>query len=348
MSEDAATRALKKLQNEDKVNRPASETVNAPEHAPDATPAIEPEIDAAGMQGATPEKDASELVVPQFGTPEKALGEFVTALGLTLPDGMNYTDWELVGSGIRTFKEASLWIAGDYLNYGVDHYGEDIASQVVDSLGYEEGSLSNAKSVSKAIPMAERRELLSFGHHQTVMGMSAEDRKYWLDQAETHEWTRDEFREKVRAAEVKTSTGTRGRPKGAKGTRISKEKKARAEAMSAIQMAAFVEKTFAPTLSDSIEEMIVLSRLAGPMLKNIEGGVGMSNVEAKDLLKPIDRVVTHLNRLRDQAEQVAAFEPPPEKVAKPAKAPKAAKPKKTGKKTSKAAPEPQSEAVASE
>ena len=336
MSEDAATRALKKLQNEDRVNRPASETV---EQAPEPEQAMTPEVVAP--EG---EQEASLIVIPAYGTPEKALGDYVSVLGLTLPEELNFTDYQLFGNGIRTFSESGMWIVGDYLNYGVDHFGEDIASQVVDSLGYSEASLAIAKSVSKAIPMNERRQGLSFEFHHTVAYLDSEKRGMWLDRVIENEWTRDELRDRVRAAEGKEKL-KRGRPVGS--TKATRTAKARADAMSMIQMVAFVENNFKATISDSVEEMIALAKLAGPMIKGIESGEGFSNTDAKKLIGPIDQTVKILSKLREQAEQVAAFVPPkeqPAKAEKPAKAPKA----KKAKKVKAAAPAAQEEAAAQE
>lgn len=341
MSGDAATRAMQKLANEDTVNQPASATVGKPPPPPPAAAAMTPEVVAP-----EDEQEASLIVIPAYGTPEKALGDYVSVLGLTLPEELNFTDYQLFGNGIRTFTESGMWIVGDYLNYGVDHFGEDIASQVVDSLGYTEQSLAIAKSVSKAIPMSERRQSLSFAHHQSVAYLDSEKREMWLDRAIENEWSRDELRDQIRQAEGKEKL-KRGRPVGS--TKSTRTAKARAEAMSMIQMVAFVENNFKATISDSVEEMIVLAKLAGPMVKGIESGEGFANTDAKKLFAPIDQTLKILAKLREQAEQVAAFEPPKEKAAKapkaekPAKAPKA---KKAGKKA-KAAPEaPQSEATA--
>lgn len=310
MGKDAATKAMEKLANEDKLAAPASDNVAQ---------------DGAAIQGEV--QESSLVVIPGYGTPEKALGDYVSALGLSLPEDLNYTDWELVGTGIRTFREAGSWIVGDFLNYGIKAFGEDVASQVVDSLGYDEHTLSVAKYTSNAIPMSERRQNLSYRHHQCVASMDSEERGRWLDQAEEGNWSSDTLRDKIREAKGKEKgTQGRGRPKGT--TKASKVAKARAEAMSMIQMVAFIEQKFAPKLSDAIEEMIAFAKLSGPMLKEIQAGEGLTPAQAKSLLGPIDQTSKKLAQLREDAAQIAAFSPPKEEPAKKeavAKAPKKAK-----------------------
>ena len=325
---DAATKAMEKLKGEDKMSKPASQSMLEEALTQAASGGVEVQSAAEVAEGEAKE-NVSLVVIPDYGTPEKALGDYVSTLGLTLPDGLNWPDYQLLGSGIRTFKESGMWIVGDFLNYGIDNFGEDIASQIVDSLGYEEASLAAAKSVSKAIPMAERRQSLSWRHHQTVAKMESGELKRWLDQAEESHWNSEEFRDRIRAAAGKEKA-QRGRPRGI--GKSEKVAKARAEAMTVIQMAAFAENQFAPNLLKALEHMADFVQLTSPILKSLQSGAGIAVEDAKSMLEPIDDLTKKLARLREQSAQIAAFQPPeaePAPKAKKAKAPKeaAAKPK---------------------
>ena len=95
---------------------------------------------------------------------------------------------------------SSAWKLGDWSNAHDRSYG-DLRRAVEEGeigVGYEYVKL--CAHVARRIAPERRRAGLSFGHHQAVAGLEAEDGDRLLAQAELQDWSRDEMRLAVREA----------------------------------------------------------------------------------------------------------------------------------------------------
>jgi hypothetical protein len=106
-------------------------------------------------------------------------------LGLEIPEGTSFQDWQALGERLAFADNSLAWRVGDWWVYGEHRYGDRVAA--VHSQGWNGpsfGACRNYAIVSRAFEMSRRRYTLSFSHHREVAGLSAEDAERLLDWAE--------------------------------------------------------------------------------------------------------------------------------------------------------------------
>jgi N6-adenosine-specific RNA methylase IME4 len=127
----------------------------------------------------------------QLGLP----GEW-TRTGWLAPSGLEYDDWEGIGTVLSAAEGAVHWWIGDWLNYGERKWGEMYA-QAMDETQFSYKTLAADAWVSQSVQFSRRRENLSWSHHREVAALEPQEQDYWLDQAENQDWTRNELRRQV-------------------------------------------------------------------------------------------------------------------------------------------------------
>jgi hypothetical protein len=91
------------------------------------------------------------------------------------------------------------WVVGGLINKGSNQFGEDAPGAWDLFHDYDDGTIANYASVEARVPMENRREDLSFGHHAVVAGIKdKKEQKKWLDRCAKENWRRDEFRRQVK------------------------------------------------------------------------------------------------------------------------------------------------------
>jgi hypothetical protein len=134
----------------------------------------------------------------------------VTRRGLTLREGLSRDEWLGIGTKIGELAGATSWILGDFFAYGDQFYtNAKGAKQVPDGLyeklateiGVSYGTLANSKYVCTALPLSRRRERLTFGHAQEIVGRSEpKDYDKWIDLAVEGGLSIKALRERMRKA----------------------------------------------------------------------------------------------------------------------------------------------------
>lgn len=119
-----------------------------------------------------------------------------TTTGLSLPADLSFDEWADYGERLFSMERGVMWAIGDWWRFGEHRYGERAAA-VLDSR-YSYQTFRNAGWVSDHIESSRRRDSLSFGHHAEVASLPVEEQDYWLDQAETGEWSRNELRARIK------------------------------------------------------------------------------------------------------------------------------------------------------
>jgi hypothetical protein len=120
-----------------------------------------------------------------------------TRVGLRIPAGLTYDDWEQAGQHIARVIDSSAWCLGDWLVYGQDQYS-DRYRRAVDIAGLDYQTLRNYAWVTRRFELSRRRATLSLQHHAEVASLPEAEQDYWLDQAEKHGWSRNRLRRAVR------------------------------------------------------------------------------------------------------------------------------------------------------
>lgn len=138
-------------------------------------------------------KDTGELIPVKatLGLP----GE-VRRVGLLLPDGLAFEEWQSIGQTLNSVEGSIQWWVGDWLNYGERKYGE-MYSQAMDATERAYQSLANAKYVASRFEFSRRRENLSWGHHSEVAGQTPSDADDILRAADECGWSVKETRAEV-------------------------------------------------------------------------------------------------------------------------------------------------------
>ncbi len=115
-----------------------------------------------------------------------------SATGISVSGKPPIEEWTAVGEMLAVQVRGIQFQVGDWLNIGEKLYGE-MASQAIDARNWSEGTVRTYLWVSKNVPLENRRDDLTFAHHQIVAGLSPSDQKRWLKQAATDDpakpWT---------------------------------------------------------------------------------------------------------------------------------------------------------------
>ncbi|MEU5404183.1 LmbU family transcriptional regulator [Streptomyces sp. NPDC005963] len=122
-----------------------------------------------------------------------------TKVGLQMPTGMAYDEWERSGRQLAGVLDSSSWWLGDWLVYGKDHY-TDRYQRGIRAIGLSYQTLRNYAWVSRRFDLTRRRPTLSFQHHAELASMPVEEQDCWLERAEQQQWTTKQLRGALRAA----------------------------------------------------------------------------------------------------------------------------------------------------
>lgn len=129
----------------------------------------------------------------------------VTPIGLTIKGKPDIEVCGNFGIVVTTFVKGSNFTAGDFANYVEANFGEE-AAQILDAEDWSESTLGVVKAVCKGVPPANRREELTFSHHQIVYAMPIDIQKKWLDLAvaaiegEGKAWSCARLQKEIKAA----------------------------------------------------------------------------------------------------------------------------------------------------
>ncbi|MEU8465505.1 LmbU family transcriptional regulator [Streptomyces sp. NPDC029003] len=122
-----------------------------------------------------------------------------TKVGLQMPSGLAYAEWERAGRQLADVLDSSSWWLGDWLVYGKDHY-TDRYQRGIRAAGLSYQTLRNYAWVSRRFDLTRRRPALSFQHHAELASMPVEQQDLWLGRAEQAQWTTKQLRGAIRAA----------------------------------------------------------------------------------------------------------------------------------------------------
>jgi hypothetical protein len=130
--------------------------------------------------------------------------------GLVIAADMPYDAWLAIGTKLTEVTGATMWMLGDWLaygqfNYDASHWGKrtpnELYARLATETGYAEGTLRNAKCVCQALPLSRRRDKLTFGHAQEIVGRTSEDQfDHWIERTVNEGLSQKGLREKLRKA----------------------------------------------------------------------------------------------------------------------------------------------------
>lgn len=142
-------------------------------------------------------------VVPEVSPVAELRGVVATSrVGIELDENIRFNDWRDVLEASLQGADGWQWFVADCVAFGLKKLRDDrswsIYSTLIDST-YERKTLRNMGVVARAVKRPARRDILSFAHHAEVASLSAEEQRAWLDDAISHNWTRNELRAEIAA-----------------------------------------------------------------------------------------------------------------------------------------------------
>ncbi|MGW5617990.1 LmbU family transcriptional regulator [Streptomyces sp. NPDC003877] len=121
-----------------------------------------------------------------------------TKVGLCIPTGLAFEEWERAGRQLSGLLNSSSWWLGDWLVYGKDHYAERYEIGIR-AAGLQYQTLRNYAWVSRRFEVNRRRHALSFQHHAELASLHVDEQEIWLDRAERMKWSTKQLRTALRA-----------------------------------------------------------------------------------------------------------------------------------------------------
>ncbi|MGV9316244.1 LmbU family transcriptional regulator [Streptomyces sp. NPDC003691] len=121
-----------------------------------------------------------------------------TKVGLHIPVGLAFEEWERAGRRLSGLLNSSSWWLGDWLVYGKDQYA-DRYERGIRAAGLQYQTLRNYAWVSRRFELSRRRPELSFQHHAELASLPADEQETWLDRAERRKWNTKQLRHAIRA-----------------------------------------------------------------------------------------------------------------------------------------------------
>ncbi|MEU2560460.1 LmbU family transcriptional regulator [Streptomyces longispororuber] len=138
--------------------------------------------------------------VPRQRRVDERRGQVLTTkVGLQMPAGLTFEDWERAGRQLSGIVNSSSWWLGDWLVYGKDHY-TDRYQRGIRAAGLQYQTLRNYAWVSRRFDFSRRRSALSFQHHAELASLPIDEQELWLDRAEQLQWTTKQLRNAIRMA----------------------------------------------------------------------------------------------------------------------------------------------------
>lgn len=130
--------------------------------------------------------------------------------GLTLSADLTREEWLSIGTKLGDVAGSTPWLLGDFFAYGDKFYSgakgvkqvpDGIYTKLADAIGMSPGTLKNAKYVCLALPGSRRRDRISFGHAQEIVGRAEpQDFEKWMDLVEAEGLSQKALRERLRKA----------------------------------------------------------------------------------------------------------------------------------------------------
>lgn len=126
-----------------------------------------------------------------------AHGFTLTSTGLQVSATVNQAAWEDLGTLLFKLEGAIQWLIGDWLLYGVELAWGDIP-KIAEALDMEAARLHRYKQMASEFEYARRRVELSFGHHECVRALSADQQDEALAYAAQQDLSVAAFRKWLR------------------------------------------------------------------------------------------------------------------------------------------------------
>ncbi len=121
-----------------------------------------------------------------------------TKVGLRIPVGLAFEEWERAGRQLSGLLNSSSWWLGDWLVYGKDHYA-DRYERGIRAAGLQYQTLRNYAWVARRFELDRRRSALSFQHHAELASLQVDEQEIWLDRAERLKWSTKQLRHAIRS-----------------------------------------------------------------------------------------------------------------------------------------------------
>jgi hypothetical protein len=132
--------------------------------------------------------------------PARRRGVRSTTTGVRFDPLLPFETWKELGGRLGLYANATSWWLGDWLAFGQMKYGRRY-KEAVAATGLDYQTLRNYAVVARRFEASRRRDDLTFQHHAELCALPDEEQDRWLDRAAAGNWSRNELRRRLRAAE---------------------------------------------------------------------------------------------------------------------------------------------------
>jgi len=130
-----------------------------------------------------------------------------TATALVINGQLPFEEFTNIGTYLRKIKNGYQWWFGDWMNYGIDTYGEEFW-QALDGSDYHVATLQQYAWVARNVPPENRRSDVQFGHYANgIAALPPAEQPRWLDKVVDEGLTQQEMK-----VGLKSEKAARGEP----------------------------------------------------------------------------------------------------------------------------------------
>nr|WP_042178475.1 LmbU family transcriptional regulator [Kibdelosporangium sp. MJ126-NF4]CEL13201.1 conserved hypothetical protein present in several antibiotic biosynthetic clusters [Kibdelosporangium sp. MJ126-NF4] len=183
----------------------------------------------------------------------------MTRVGLQIPPGLSFSDWERTGRRLSDIVDSSAWWLGDWLVYGKKNYA-DRYHRAIQAAGLRYQTLRNYAWVARQFDLERRRSELTFQHHTEVASLPLDEQDRLLDQAVREEWTTKQLRSAIQLERTGSTKQERSADDGGSRIEVPNSRLGtwqRAAACSGVELANWVLTTLDQAAEEVLNERVV-------------------------------------------------------------------------------------------
>jgi hypothetical protein len=117
-------------------------------------------------------------------------------LSLEMPDDTTFEAWADLGKKLCRCDYALKWWIADWLAFGEKKWGD--IKRFAEMNGWADKTMYNWKRVASGVKVPDRREDLSFSHHEVIAALKPREQITWLDRAHNESISVGNLRKMVR------------------------------------------------------------------------------------------------------------------------------------------------------
>jgi hypothetical protein len=127
----------------------------------------------------------SSATLKETAEGEIQIGAFtLKRMGLSVGDAPTQEQWQKVGVHLHRLEGTIQWLIGDWYRWGKQKWGDRLVDKLAIQTGYSINTIYVYASIAQSIPIALRKENLSYSHHSLIASLDEIYQQAWLSYAD--------------------------------------------------------------------------------------------------------------------------------------------------------------------